>query len=317
MGNSYQTLSRRHRIILPALPGGRAREHTYLVHSDLISWYRENARPLPWRTLGVSAWAILVCEVMSQQTPISRVLPAWKEWMDRWPNPQALAAASPAEVILAWGSLGYPRRGLRLRECAIAVVDEWGGELPRSRSDLLTLPGVGPYTADAVVAFAFREPATVLDVNVRRVLARLDGEEFPPDSLRKWEIARAEKLVPTDGEESAEWNAAIMEFGALICKARNPQCATCPISSKCGWFAAGKPPHTKPRKVQSFAGTHREARGKIMKVLREGSEAITLEELQAATGLTSERFGPAYDSLIADGLAATTPSGISLPRTIE
>ena len=141
---------------------------------------------------------------MSQQTPVSRVLPRWQMWMERWPEPKDLAAASPAEVLVAWDKLGYPRRALRLRECAITVADQHGGVLPHNRDDLLSLPGIGPYTADAIIAFAYRERSTVLDTNIRRVLGRLHGVALPQSTLRKEEIARAEALVPQDGEKTAQ-----------------------------------------------------------------------------------------------------------------
>lgn len=279
----------------------------------LMSWYNTSARQLPWRDPGTDPWAILVCEVMSQQTPIARVLPAWEEWMARWPDPTALAEASPAHVIIAWGTLGYPRRALRLQECAGVVVEQWDGTLPRSREDLLSLPGIGPYTADAIIAFAYRERTTVLDVNVRRVLARIYGEAAPPTSLKAWEVERASHLVPDDGEAASQWNAAIMELGALICTARNPRCEQCPIAPHCAWLELGKPEAATPRKVQAFEGTHRQARGKVMRVLRTAHAPIGVEELRERSGLPEVRFEPALTTLLADGLAAATPGGIQLP----
>ena len=238
------------------------------IVGSLIVWFARHGRPLPWREPGTSAWAILVCEVMSQQTPVVRVLPAWDEWMKRLPTPRDLAAASPAEVLLAWGRLGYPRRALRLQECATVVAQEYGNTLPRNREELLALPGIGPYTADAIIAFAYRKRSTVLDTNIRRVLARLHGEELPPPHMKKDEIARAEKIIPRDDEYAAQWNAAIMELGALVCSPRTPACESCPLRAQCRWFAAGKPRNAAPRRTQKFTGTHREARGKIMAILR-------------------------------------------------
>ncbi|MCF2706012.1 A/G-specific adenine glycosylase [Arcanobacterium haemolyticum] len=284
------------------------------MHNELITWYIHTSRPLPWRETGTSAWAILVCEVMSQQTPVARVMPSWYEWLERWPTPADLAAASPSEVIVAWGNLGYPRRALRLRECAIAVTEKWGGELPQSRDDLLSLPGIGPYTADAIISFAYKRRATVLDTNIRRVIARQHGEAYPPSSLTKAEIARAEALVPDDDAESSLWNAAIMELGALVCTARNPQCENCPIADSCQWLARGRPESTLPKRTQAFVGTHREARGKIMAVLRARTAPISRAELQHASRLPDSRFEPALASLLSDGLATTTGEGIDLPQ---
>jgi len=251
---------------------------------------------------------------MSQQTPVARVMPSWHEWMERWPKPADLAAASPAEIIVAWGNLGYPRRALRLRDCAAAIVANWGGVLPRSREDLLSLPGIGPYTADAIIAFAYRKRSVVLDTNTRRVLCRLHGAEAPPSHLRKDEIGRADALVPADDNMAWQWNAALMELGALVCTAKNPACEKCPLCSDCAWLAAGRPENGMPRRVQRFTGTHREARGKIMAILRAADGPITLETLSEATSLAPSRFDPALDSLLADGLACRSSLGYALPE---
>lgn len=283
--------------------------HTETVFFTLIEWFARHGRPLPWREPGCSPWAILVCEVMSQQTPVSRVLPRWNMWMERWPEPSDLAAAAPAEVLVAWDKLGYPRRALRLRECAVVVTEQYGGVLPRQREDLLALPGIGPYTADAIIAFAYRERSTVLDTNIRRVLCRINGTALPPATLRKEEIARAEALVPQDGEEAAQWNAALMELGALVCTSRNPACSQCPLVAQCQWLAAGQPMNAAPRKPQGFTGTHREARGKIMAVLRSAHSPISRADLLKKSGLTESRFGEALDSLLSDGLAARDSAG--------
>src|SRR3954471_21891162 len=139
---------------------------------EVERWYADNARDLPWRRPDVSPWAVLVSEVMLQQTPAARVIPAWQEWMQRWPTPADLAAQPAGEAVRAWGRLGYPRRALRLHAAAAAIVERFGGEVPESRAELLTLPGVGDYTAAAVASFAFGRREVVLDTNVRRVLAR-------------------------------------------------------------------------------------------------------------------------------------------------
>ena len=288
--------------------------HTWPVLFRLLHWYAANSRPLPWREPTTSAWAVLVCEVMSQQTPVARVMPSWHEWMERWPEPADLAAASPAEVIVAWGNLGYPRRALRLRECAAAVAADWDGVLPSSRDDLLTLPGIGPYTADAIIAFSYRRRSVVLDTNTRRVLCRLHGTAAPPSHLRKDEIARADAMVPLEDDLAWQWNAALMELGALVCTAKNPACQECPLRPDCAWFAAGKPESGTPRRVQRFTGTHREARGKIMAVLRGAASPVSRDELAAAASLAPSRFDPALDSLLDDGLACLRPGGYALPE---
>src|SRR5690606_9451340 len=142
-------------------------------HATVATWYAAHARDLPWRRAGTTPWGVLVSEVMSQQTPVARVVPVWQEWMTRWPRPADLAAAAPADVLRAWQGLGYPRRALRLRECAAEVVARFGGTVPAAEEELLALPGVGSYTAAAVASFAHGRRALVLDTNVRRVLGRV------------------------------------------------------------------------------------------------------------------------------------------------
>ena len=232
----------------------------------LVEWYRRCARDLPWRRPGTGPYAVLVCEVMSQQTPVARVEPAWREWMRRWPDPAALAAAPTAQVLRVWGRLGYPRRALRLIEAARAIVAEHGGALPEGYEELLALPGVGPYTAGAVRAFAYGRRALALDTNARRVLARaVGGTALPPPSPGRAERERAEALLPPDDAGAAQWSAAVMELGALVCTARNPRCGDCPWRGRCAWVAAGRPPdeHAARRRRQAWRGTDRQALPKI------------------------------------------------------
>lgn len=151
----------------------------------ILGWYAEHARDLPWRAPDATPWGILVSEVMLQQTPVARVLPIWRRWMERWPTPAALAAEPSGEAVRAWGRLGYPRRALRLHACAVAITERHGGQVPSSYEALRELPGIGAYTAAAVASFAYRQRHAVLDTNVRRVLARLiGGVEYPPRSPR-------------------------------------------------------------------------------------------------------------------------------------
>lgn len=286
------------------------------AYSALTQWYAQHARDLPWRKNDVTPWGVLVCEVMSQQTPVARVTPVWLAWMHRWPTPAALASASVAEILIAWDRLGYPRRALRLHECAQVLSTEYGGELPDERARLLALPGIGPYTADALLAFAFHQRSVVLDTNIRRVLARWHGQALPAAHLTAAERERAAQFVPSYGQQAAQWNQAIMEFGALICTATSPQCGGCPIAELCGWKLDGYPlGASAPAPArQKFAGTQREARGKIMAVLRAHPDtALARCELLSASGLTDERFTPALRTLLNDGLARELDSGIALP----
>ena len=182
----------------------------------VLGWYAAHARDLPWRAPGVSPWAVLVSEIMLQQTPVSRVLPAYQAWLTRWPTPAALAADPPGEAVRQWGRLGYPRRALRLHETAVIVTEKYAGELPSTRDELLSLPGIGAYTAAAVAVFAFGRKHAVLDTNVRRVLARVEsGREFPGAQPSVAEYRLAESLLPDDDAVAARWSVAVMELGAL------------------------------------------------------------------------------------------------------
>ncbi|MCI6573820.1 MAG: A/G-specific adenine glycosylase [Actinomycetaceae bacterium] len=286
------------------------------MHTLLTQWYSHSARDLPWRDDSVSPWGILVCEVMSQQTPVARVVPTWLTWMHRWPTPPAMARASAAEVLIAWDRLGYPRRALRLLECARILTEHHSGKLPKDRNALLALPGIGEYTADALLAFAFHAYSVVLDTNIRRVLARWHGDAFPTAHLTKAERERATIFVPKEGKDAARWNQAVMELGAIVCTATSPQCQNCPVAELCGWKLDGypRPATTASAAPQKFAGTQREARGKIMAVLRaEPDSTFAHADLLQASGLPTERFTPALQALVHDGLARELNSGFSLP----
>ena len=235
---------------------------------ELIQWFEENRRPLPWRDTSTTPWGILVSEVMLQQTPAARVEPVWRQWMERWPTPAHLAHADNADVLHAWGRLGYPRRALRLHEAAQHIESEYGGTVPSDEASLRSIPGIGEYTAAAVRAFAFSRPAVVLDVNIRRVLTRVClGEDLSRSSISRSERELASRALQ-EADNDPQWNAAIMEFGALVCTARNPLCSECPIATSCAWKAAGYPePASRPR-TQAWIGTDRQIRGKIMAYLR-------------------------------------------------
>src|SRR6478735_3292826 len=169
------------------------------LHDQILGWYDDHARDLPWRRPDASPWSVMVSELMLQQTPVARVLPVHEQWLERWPTPAALAAEPSGEAVRAWGRLGYPRRALRLHAAATAIVERHGGEVPASYDDLLALPGVGDYTAAAIASFAYGRRHVVLDTNVRRVLARLlAGHELPAPSVTKAERALAETVLPHD-----------------------------------------------------------------------------------------------------------------------
>ena len=286
------------------------------LHTPVLRWYAGAARDLPWRRPGTTPWAVLVSEVMLQQTPVARVLPVYEDWLARWPEPAALAAEPPGEAVRAWGRLGYPRRALRLHAAAAEVVTRHGGKLPASHDALLALPGVGTYTAAAVMAFAYAGRHAVLDTNVRRVLARVvDGVEHPPPSQTVAERRAAEALLPDDPATAATWSVAVMELGALVCTARAPLCAQCPLREACAWRRAGAPAYAGPtRRRQAFAGTDRQVRGLLMAVLRDAPGPVPRAELDRVWP-DDEQRARALLGLLADGLAAAAgPDAVQLPR---
>jgi A/G-specific adenine glycosylase len=283
---------------------------------QVASWYAGAARDLPWRRPGTSAWAVLVSEVMLQQTPVARVVPVWEQWLARWPSPAALAADGPGEAVRAWGRLGYPRRALRLHAAAGTVVARFDGVLPAGVADLLSLPGVGDYTARAVAAFAHRQRQPVVDTNVRRVVARtVQGVADAPITRR--DLALVEALLPLDGEAAATASVALMELGALVCTARAPRCGACPVAARCAWRAAGSPPLAiQVRRPQGYAGTDRQVRGRLLAVLRDALEPVP-PELLAQVWTDPVQRARALDGLVADGLVEPLPDGrFGLPTGI-
>lgn len=276
----------------------------------LTTWFDACARDLPWRREGTSGWGVLVSETMLQQTPVRRVEPVWHEWMRRWPRPSDLAAASQAEVLRAWGKLGYPRRALRLHEAASAIATEHGDVVPSDVDTLLALPGVGTYTARAVPAFAYGRRAPVVDTNVRRVVARAihgAGDAGPGSPNR--DLADVDALLPAADGPAAKLSAALMELGQTICTVRSPACEQCPISRDCAWQHAGRPAYAgPPKKVQRFAGTDRQVRGLLLDVLRGADGPVDRAELDGAWSQAGQR-DRCLDSLLVDGLVEQTEDG--------
>lgn len=293
----------------PAETPAEAASHAAL-HTPVIDWFTEHARDLPWRRPEAGAWGVMVSEFMLQQTPVSRVLPVYEEWLARWPRPADLAAEAPGEAVRAWGRLGYPRRALRLHAAAAAMVERHGGDVPREHHQLLALPGVGEYTASAVASFAYGQRHPVLDTNVRRVFARaVSGTEFPPNATTAAERRLARMLLPEDESTAARWAAATMELGALLCTARGPQCARCPIAEVCAWRRAGSPRHQgAPRRAQTYAGTDRQVRGKLLAVLRTSPGPVPPAVLDRVWHDRDQR-ARALAGLVSDGLAERTPDG--------
>ena len=270
--------------------------------APVLGWYTEHARDLPWRDPAASAWSVMVSEIMLQQTPVSRVLPAHREWLGRWPTPAALAADPPGEAVRQWGRLGYPRRALRLHEAARIVTERHGGVIPDSYDELLALPGVGRYTAAAIASFAYRQRHPVLDTNVRRVLSRvITGTEFPGKTVSAAEWRLAETLLPDEPEVAARWAVGVMELGALVCTAARPRCQACPLAADCTWLRAGRPAAAVRPVGQRYEGTDRQCRGRLLAVLRHSEgpvEKAALDDVWSDT-LQRER---ALAALIEDGL---------------
>jgi A/G-specific adenine glycosylase len=280
------------------------------LHQPVLVWYKKNKRDLPWRN--TDAWGVLVSEIMLQQTPVARVLPMYIEWMKRWPTPAALAAATPAQVITAWGRLGYPRRALRLHECAKVISTQYKGRIPETESELRELPGVGDYTSAAIIAFAFEGRSLVLDINIRRVFARvIDGVEVPTSAPTKSERHEREKLIPSRNPHV--WAAATMELGALICTAKNPQCGQCPLADQCIWRSLDYPLSDQPKRTQSWHGTDRQCRGVIVQALRE-NPALSKKEIMQLWDVPSQ-VEKALLTLLEDGLVvAQKGQRFSLPQ---
>lgn len=261
-------------------------------------------------------WGVLVSEFMLQQTPVKRVLPAWHAWMSTWPSPAALATATPADAIRMWANLGYPRRALRLHQSAQIIATKFDNRVPQTFSQLIELPGIGEYTANAILAFAFDQPTLVVDVNVRRVISRAWlGQAHPANSLSAVERVFAQSLIPKNLRRAPVWAAASMELGALICTAKNPLCGQCPLRTTCVWFSLGQPGNSdKPRPQTKYEGSDRQERGRILRALRSSDEAIPVQKLRA-DGSDHLQFDRALKSLIAEKLIVhVTPAKVSLPE---
>ena len=318
--------------------GGRATIGSIMSTSyaePVLTWYARNARDLPWRAPDATPWAVLVSEIMLQQTPVARVLPEYLSWIARWPTPAALAAAPAGEAIRQWGRLGYPRRALRLHESATLLVARHGGTVPADLDALRALPGIGSYTAAAVASFAFGQRHAVLDTNVRRVLARLvAGQPWAgtASSVSVAERRLAESLLPAEPAVAARWSVAVMELGALVCTAGGPRCGDCPVAGECAWLAAGRPgvggeavgmdgaaeligaagvagaSGAARRRAQRYEGTDRQCRGRVLAVLRATDDPVRRGDFDAVwTG--QAQLDRALDGLVADGLVDPLPDG--------
>jgi A/G-specific adenine glycosylase len=279
----------------------------------VLAWGERHLRDLPWRRTR-DPWAVLVSEVMAQQTGVDRVVPYYERFLARFPTPAVCAAAPVGDVLRTWTGLGYNRRAVNLHRCASAVVDRHGGTMPADLQALLALPGVGPYTARAVLAFAFERGVGVVDTNVGRVLARWAGHPLRPTEAQ----AQADGLVPPG--RAWAWNQAVMELGGTVCLRRRPRCGSCPVRGSCVWAAAGLAPPDpadgsagvgtgQPR----FEGSDRQARGRLVEAMCRGPVAVG--ELAAVMGWPGDRARAdrVAVGLLDDGLAVRDGTVFRLP----
>ncbi|MGH9274856.1 MAG: A/G-specific adenine glycosylase [Acidimicrobiales bacterium] len=272
--------------------------------SAVLAWWDGRRRELPWRETR-DPWAVLVCEVMAQQTQVARVAERWAPFLERFPTPAACAAAPTAEVLRWWSGLGYNRRALSLHRCAVAVVERHGGALPRTLIELLALPGIGPYTARAVLAFAFEEDAAAVDTNTARVLARWEGRRLTAREAQ----AAADGALPTG--RAWAWNQAMLDLGSLVCVRRAPDCVRCPAHPWCAWHEAG---HAAPDPADGsagvsgrqsrFEGSDRQGRGRLVEALR--TRDVTTADLAMVMGWPDDpdRAERVAATVLGDGLAS-------------
>ncbi|MGH2614555.1 MAG: A/G-specific adenine glycosylase [Thermomicrobiales bacterium] len=261
-------------------------DRTARIRSGLLGWFADNARDLPWRRTR-DPYAILVSEVMLQQTQVDRVIPYYERFLERFPTVAVLAASPTGDVIRIWSGLGYNRRAVNLQRAAQAVVDEHVGVYPRDVETLRSLPGVGAYTAGAIAAFAYEQDAAFLDTNMRRVLNRVI---FGPEPAPESQVLDAAKLLVPPGQ-GWSWNQALIEFGALQCTARRPACIVCPLRDECAAYPTmqaylgAQGAATRTVKSEPFASTTRYYRGRIVEILR------TLPEHESG-GVDLAQLGP-------------------------
>lgn len=284
------------------------------LRTALLSWGVGVRTDLPWRATR-DPWAVLVSELMLQQTQVARVVPRYHAFLARFPTPTVCAAAPVAEVVRAWEGLGYNRRAVNLHRTATALVTEHAGALPDRIEPLLALPGVGPYTARAVLAFAFERDHGVLDTNAARFLARaVTGHRLTPRRAQ----TLADALVPAG--QGWAWNQAVLDLGATVCISRRPRCGACPIADRCAWRCAGWPdPDPAVGSAGSsgrqppFEGSDRQGRGRLVRALARGP--VPDHELAVVMGWPEDpgRAARVAAAVVADGLAIERDGAFLLP----
>jgi A/G-specific adenine glycosylase len=296
------------------VPGGRAlTAATGGGGADLLDWWEARRRDLPWRATR-DPWAVLVCEVMAQQTQVSRVAARWAPFLDRFPTPAACAESPVGELVTWWRGMGYNRRAVNLHRCATAVVTHHGGDLPDDLDALLALPGIGPYTARAVLAFAFERDVGIVDTNAARVLARWSGRR-----LTAREAQAAADLAVPPGRAWA-WNQAVLDLAAAVCARRSPRCEACPVTGRCAWRSAGWPlpdPADGSAGVSGgqsrFESSDRQGRGRLLDALREGPVPAAAVPAAAGWPADPDRATRVAAGLVTDGLATWQHDTLHLP----
>jgi A/G-specific adenine glycosylase len=273
---------------------------------DVLAWGLPRLRDLPWRHTR-DPWAVLVSEVMLQQTQVARVIPKWHAFLDEFPTTGACAAAPLGDVLRHWQGLGYPRRARNLHGAAATV--EQLGEFPSTLDGLLALPGVGAYTSRAVLAFAFESDAAVVDTNIARVYARVMGRRLTPREVQ----AVADDALPSGS--AWEFNQCIMDLGAVLCRPSSPACGECPLRGSCAWRGHGDDPAVGSAGVSRtqarFEGSDRQARGRLMKALSGASVAVT--DAPAVMRCADERANRLVANLVAEGLVRRDGARLFLP----
>jgi len=284
------------------------------VQTRLLTWWERNGRDLPWRRTR-DPWAVLVSETMLQQTQVPRVTERYVEFLGLFPTPAACAAAPAGDVVKAWAGLGYNRRALNLHRCATAVVERHGGALPDDLEALLLLPGIGPYTARAMLVFAFERDIGLVDTNAGRFLSRAGaGRALGTKEAQ----ALADSLVPPG--RGWAWGQAVFDLGALVCVRRSPRCDACPIVEDCAWARRGFPAPDPVEgsagisgKQSAFDGSDRQGRGRLVDALRAGP--VALADLPTVMGWPDDalRAGRVAETLVRDGLAVADADVLRLP----
>jgi A/G-specific adenine glycosylase len=286
---------------------GRLTRHDRIA-SALIEWGSGSLRDLPWRRTN-DPWRVLVSEVMLQQTSVARVMPKYEAFLEAFPTPAALAQAPLGDALRLWSGLGYPRRCRNLQATAVVLHEQFDGRMPASLEELLALPGIGQYTARAVLAFAHRIDVAVVDVNVSRVLSRLEGVPMKARALQEF----ADELIPEG--LAWEWNQVMMDFGARHCTVRAPKCDTCPARRECRYKGVGEDPAQLSAGVSKpqarFEGSDRQARGRAMRAVSSG--AMKINDVVEAMRVDEERALVLIASLVNEGLLQRTGSMITLP----